>query len=249
MSTTSGVSMTGRPSPPRSAPSLGISRGRACSQMRYGKTLLERFPELSAVFLAGVVDFRVIAAAIFRTDLLTDTDALATIDAQLTATAPSWNTLSRDPPAVLPNSSPVQDVSRRACRMDPDTAARRHPHLDLTTRAHLHHHTHRRPVFPNSGSPPRSWHWRCPPENAPAPKTAPTESSANAPETGPAPPPTHHPSDSQALRRVLGRQVVGAAAGLRRLGRYLAAGWPAVPSAKASLISLGPNGQVCSALA
>ena len=153
MSTTSGVSMTGRPSPPRSAPSLGISRGRACSQMRYGKTLLERFPELSAVFLAGVVDFRVIAAAIFRTDLLTDTDALATIDAQLTATAPSWNTLSRDPPAVLPNSSPVQDVSRRACRIDPDTAARRHPHLDLTTARDLHHHTHRRPVLSPTRAP------------------------------------------------------------------------------------------------
>ncbi len=156
MSTTSGVSMTGRPSPPRSAPSLVISRGRAYSQMRYGKTLLERFPELSAVFLAGVVDFRVIAAAIFRTDLLTDTDALATIDAQLTATAPSWNTLSRDPPAVLPNSSPVQDVSRRACRMDPDTAARRHHHLDLTTRRTYTTTPTGALFFPNSGSPPRS---------------------------------------------------------------------------------------------
>src|SRR4029079_14937268 len=75
---------------------LGISRGRASSQMHYGTTLLERFPALGAVFLAGAVDFRVIAAAIFRTDLLTDTDALATIDAQLAAKAPSWNTLSRE---------------------------------------------------------------------------------------------------------------------------------------------------------
>lgn len=75
---------------------LGISRGRASSQMHYGTTLLERFPTLGAVFLAGAVDFRVIAAAIFRTDLLTDTAALATIDAQLAAKAPSWNTLSRE---------------------------------------------------------------------------------------------------------------------------------------------------------
>ena len=75
---------------------LGISRGRASSQMHYGTTLLERFPALGAVFLAGAVDFRVIAAAIFRTDLLTDTAALATIDAQLAAKAPSWNTLSRE---------------------------------------------------------------------------------------------------------------------------------------------------------
>jgi hypothetical protein len=51
---------------------LGISRGRASSQMRYGTALLNRFPKLGEVFLAGEVDFRVIAAAIFRTDLVTE---------------------------------------------------------------------------------------------------------------------------------------------------------------------------------
>ena len=75
---------------------LGISRSRASSQMHYGTTLLERFPQLTALFLAGQVDFRVIAAAIYRTDLITDTNALATIDAQLAAKAPSWNKLSRE---------------------------------------------------------------------------------------------------------------------------------------------------------
>src|SRR5262249_31591610 len=38
---------------------LGISRGRASSQMSYGEALLTRFPLLGAVFLAGQVDFRV----------------------------------------------------------------------------------------------------------------------------------------------------------------------------------------------
>jgi hypothetical protein len=51
---------------------LGISRGRASSQMRYGNAPLERFPKLAEVFLAGAVDFRVIAAAKFRTDLMID---------------------------------------------------------------------------------------------------------------------------------------------------------------------------------
>jgi hypothetical protein len=32
---------------------LGISRGRASSQMQYGKALLNRFPKLGEVFLAG----------------------------------------------------------------------------------------------------------------------------------------------------------------------------------------------------
>ena len=75
---------------------LGISRGRASSQMRYGKALLERFPTLSEVFLAGAVDFRVIAAAIFRTDLITDAAVLAEIDAELARKAPAWNKLSRE---------------------------------------------------------------------------------------------------------------------------------------------------------
>jgi hypothetical protein len=75
---------------------LGISRGRASSQMRYGTTLLERFPKLGEVFLAGRVDFRVIAATIFRTDLITDAAVLAEIDVQLARKAPSWNKLSRE---------------------------------------------------------------------------------------------------------------------------------------------------------
>ena len=75
---------------------LGISRGRASSQMRYGTALLDRFPKLGAVFVGGAVDFRVIAAAIFRTDLITDAAVLAQIDAELARKAPSWNKLSRE---------------------------------------------------------------------------------------------------------------------------------------------------------
>jgi hypothetical protein len=80
---------------------LGISRGRASSQMRYGQVLIERFPKLGEVFVAGQVDFRVIAAAIFRTDLLTDKDVLAKIDAELARKAPAWNKLSREKVAEL----------------------------------------------------------------------------------------------------------------------------------------------------
>lgn len=40
---------------------LGISRGRASSQMHHGLELIERFPALAAVFLTGVVDFRLFA--------------------------------------------------------------------------------------------------------------------------------------------------------------------------------------------
>ncbi|MGX9788658.1 HNH endonuclease signature motif containing protein [Mycobacterium sp. MMS18-G62] len=75
---------------------LGISRSRASSQMGYGIALLERFPKLAEVFVAGQVDFRVIAAAIYRTDLIKDAAALAAIDERLAAEAPAWNKLSRE---------------------------------------------------------------------------------------------------------------------------------------------------------
>src|SRR5262249_11599106 len=45
---------------------------------------------------AGQVDFRVIAAAVFRTDLVRDEDALAAIDSELADRAPAWNKLSRE---------------------------------------------------------------------------------------------------------------------------------------------------------
>jgi len=75
---------------------LGISRGRASWQMHYGQRLVERFPKLLAVFAAGEVDFHVIAAVIFRTDLISDAAILASIDAQVAAKAPRWNKLSRE---------------------------------------------------------------------------------------------------------------------------------------------------------
>ena len=80
---------------------LGISRKRASSQMSYGQSLIERLPRLGDVFMAGAVDFRVIAAAIYRSDLITDPDALAAIDAQLAVKAPAWNSLSREKIAEL----------------------------------------------------------------------------------------------------------------------------------------------------
>lgn len=74
---------------------LGITRHRASSQMNHGIELLERLPRLGAVFAAGEVEFRVIAVALFRTGLITDPAALATIDAQLAERTPHWNALSQ----------------------------------------------------------------------------------------------------------------------------------------------------------
>jgi hypothetical protein len=74
---------------------LGITRTRASAQMNYGLELLERLPRLGEAFARGELDFRVIAVAVFRTALITDSEVLAAIDTRLAGTTPQWNTLSR----------------------------------------------------------------------------------------------------------------------------------------------------------
>jgi hypothetical protein len=75
---------------------LGISRGRASSQMGYGLRLIEQFPQLAEVCWAGDVDYSVITVIDFRTGLISDPDVLAVIDTRLAREAPRWNRLSRE---------------------------------------------------------------------------------------------------------------------------------------------------------
>ena len=44
----------------------GDQPGRASAQMHHGLELIERFPALAAVFVTGVVDFRVLSMILFR---------------------------------------------------------------------------------------------------------------------------------------------------------------------------------------
>ncbi|MFY9921508.1 MAG: DUF222 domain-containing protein, partial [Mycobacterium sp.] len=60
-----------------------VGRGRASSHMHYGQALINRLPKLGAAFAAGDVDFRVVAVAVYRTDLITDADAVAKVDDEL----------------------------------------------------------------------------------------------------------------------------------------------------------------------
>jgi Domain of unknown function (DUF222) len=73
------------------AAAQGISRGRAAGQLRYGLALVERLPKLGALFAAGDVDFRVISAAVFRTELMTDDAALTRLDGWLARNASHWS--------------------------------------------------------------------------------------------------------------------------------------------------------------
>ena len=72
------------------AAAQGISRGRAAGQLRYGLALAERLPKLGALFAVGDVDFRVISAVVFRTELMIDDAALTRLDGWLARNASRW---------------------------------------------------------------------------------------------------------------------------------------------------------------
>jgi Domain of unknown function (DUF222) len=69
----------------------GISRSRAGGQLRYGLALAERLPKLGELFDAGDVDFRVVSAVVFRTELVADDDAVRRIDRWLARNAHRWS--------------------------------------------------------------------------------------------------------------------------------------------------------------
>lgn len=77
------------------AAELGISQGRASTQMDYGLQLIERLPKFGALFASGAIDYRIVIAAVFRTGLISDPDTLVDVDERLARSAAGWNTLSQ----------------------------------------------------------------------------------------------------------------------------------------------------------
>ena len=80
---------------------LGRSREWASAQMNYGLELVDRLPRLAARFAAGEVDWQAVAAAVFRTGLVTDPQIMARIDEVLAARVLVFNTLSRPKLAAI----------------------------------------------------------------------------------------------------------------------------------------------------
>ncbi len=76
------------------AAALGISRGRAAGRLRYAIVLRERLPRVAEVFAHGAIDFRVMAAVVYRTELVQDPELIAKLDAAVASHAPRWMRLS-----------------------------------------------------------------------------------------------------------------------------------------------------------
>ncbi len=74
---------------------LRISQQLATSRVHYARAMRERLPKVGAVFEAGDIDFRLFATIVFRTDLITDPEVLAAVDAELAAKVGRWPSMTR----------------------------------------------------------------------------------------------------------------------------------------------------------
>ena len=72
------------------AAALTITQGLATSYLEYSRAMRLRLPRLGAVLVAGDIDYRTFQTIVYRTDLITDPDVLAAVDASLAAKVSRW---------------------------------------------------------------------------------------------------------------------------------------------------------------
>ncbi len=77
------------------AAALRISVAMGSSYLRYAMAMRDRLPELGKAFQAGDIDYRAFQTIVFRTDLITDADALAKVDAQLAVLVSRYPSITR----------------------------------------------------------------------------------------------------------------------------------------------------------
>ncbi len=76
------------------AAALRISLAKAGSYLNYGLAML-RLPAVAAVFAAGDIDMGVFATIVYRTELVTDDEAMAAVDGELAARVARWPSMTR----------------------------------------------------------------------------------------------------------------------------------------------------------
>src|SRR6201993_4350024 len=74
---------------------LRISQGLAASRVRYARAMRERLPTVAELFTAGDIDYRMFQTIVYRTDLITDPEVLAAVDAEVAVKLPRWPSMSR----------------------------------------------------------------------------------------------------------------------------------------------------------
>ncbi|OYN80678.1 HNH endonuclease signature motif containing protein [Mycolicibacterium sphagni] len=77
------------------AAAMRLSLSKANSYMNYALAML-RLPAVAAVFETGDIDCRLYQTIVFRTHLITDSDAMAEVDAELAAVVARWPSMTRN---------------------------------------------------------------------------------------------------------------------------------------------------------
>jgi hypothetical protein len=99
------------------AAALCISQALATSYLYYARAMRTRLPRVGALLQAGDLDFRAFQTIVYRTDLITDVDVMASVDAGLAGKAQRWPAMTRSAVAAA--------VDRIVARADLDAVRRR----------------------------------------------------------------------------------------------------------------------------
>lgn len=77
------------------AAALGVTRGLADSYLDYARAMRVRLPRVGALLVAGDIDYRTFQTIVYRTDLITDSDVLAAVDAELALKVARWTGITQ----------------------------------------------------------------------------------------------------------------------------------------------------------
>ena len=99
------------------AAALGITNGLADSYLDYARAMRLRLPRVGALLVAGDISYRTFQTIVYRTDLITDPDVLAAVDAELALKAARWGGIGQ--------SRLGAQVDQIVARADQDAVRRR----------------------------------------------------------------------------------------------------------------------------
>ncbi|MBV9350732.1 MAG: HNH endonuclease [Mycobacterium sp.] len=77
------------------AAALRVSQALAASYFYYSRAMRMRLPRVGALLVAGDISYSVFQTIVYRTDLITDPDVMAAVDAQLAVKARRWPSMTR----------------------------------------------------------------------------------------------------------------------------------------------------------
>ena len=77
------------------AAALRISQALASSYLGYSRTMRNRLPRVGAALAAGDISYSMFQTIVYRTDLITDPDVMAAVDAELAVKARRWPSMIR----------------------------------------------------------------------------------------------------------------------------------------------------------